>query len=93
MVDWATLGGEGPGHALRLLRPGRCTRRMPPWSRGDGLNTWGCCPICALGVAARLQKDIEVRAAGRADRRDDRVVTVNGSVASLEPSRPWPGSA
>jgi len=48
-------------------------------------RTYGCCTHCALGVAARLQKDIEVEAKDGFSGELIRVKTLNGSVASLEP--------
>ncbi|MEI6971480.1 MAG: organomercurial lyase [bacterium] len=52
---------------------------------GD-VKTWGCCSHCALGVAARTCKDIEVRERDRLTGEKVVVKTLNGSVASLEPS-------
>ena len=51
---------------------------------GD-VKTWGCCSHCALGVAARTGKDIEVREKDRLTGEEIVVKTLNGSVASLEP--------
>jgi thioredoxin 1 len=50
------------------------------------VKTWGCCSHCAVGVAARTGKDIEVRERDRLT--GDKVVvrTLNGSVASVEPA-------
>ena len=50
------------------------------------LHTYGCCTHCALGVAARLQKDIEVEAKDGFTGQPIRVKTLNGSVAALEPA-------
>jgi len=52
---------------------------------GD-VKTWGCCSHCALGVAARTGKDIEVRERDRLTGKKVVVKTLNGSVASLEPT-------
>ena len=52
---------------------------------GD-VKTWGCCSHCALGVAARTGKDIEVRERDRLTGETVIVKTLNGSVASLEPA-------
>ena len=52
---------------------------------GD-VKTWGCCSHCALGVAARTGKDIEVRERDRFTGEKVVVKTLNGSVASLEPA-------
>ena len=45
----------------------------------------GCCTHCALGVAARLQKDIEVEARDGLTGEIIRVKTLDGKIASLEP--------
>ncbi len=50
-----------------------------------GTRTYGCCTHCAMGVAARLGKDIEVEAKDGFSGEPIRIKTLNGSVASLEP--------
>ena len=50
-----------------------------------GLQTWGCCSHCALGVAARTGKDIEVHEKDRLTGRQIVVKTFDGKLASLEP--------
>ena len=59
-----------------------------------GLSTWGCCTMCALGVAARLQKDIEVTAKDSFSGDKIAVKTAAGHVASLEPQSAvaWAGT-
>jgi hypothetical protein len=52
---------------------------------GD-VKTWGCCSHCALGVAARTGKDIEIREKDRLTGEPVVVKTLNGSVASVEPA-------
>jgi thioredoxin 1 len=53
----------------------------------DGsIQTWGCCSHCALGVAARTGKDIEIHEKDRLTGEPIVVKTFNGSIASLEPS-------
>lgn len=47
---------------------------------------YGCCTHCALGVAARLQKDIEVEARDAFTGAPIRVRTFDGKIGSLEPS-------
>jgi len=71
-------------------RCGFCDRAVYP---EDACNvklgetrTCGCCTHCALGVAARLQKDIEVEAKDGLTGELIRVKTLNGSIASLEPA-------
>jgi len=51
-----------------------------------GVHTWGCCSHCALGVAARMGKNIEVREKDRLTRQAIVVKTLDGKVASLEPA-------
>lgn len=51
-----------------------------------GIQTWGCCSHCALGVASRTGKDIEIHEKDRLTGEPVVVKTLNGSVASLEPA-------
>jgi thioredoxin 1 len=71
-------------------RCGFCDRACYPQDaaevRLEGVQTWGCCSHCALGVAARTGKDIEVREKDRLTGEPIVVRTLNGSIASLEPS-------
>lgn len=70
-------------------RCGFCDRAVYPEDaalvKADGLYTWGCCSHCALGVATRTGKDIEVHEKDRLTGREIIVKTLNGHVASLEP--------
>jgi len=70
-------------------RCGFCDRAVYPEDasvvKADGVYTWGCCPHCALGVAARTGKDIEVRQPDALTGQRIVVKTLNGNVASLEP--------
>ncbi len=71
-------------------RCGFCDRAVYPADAAevlvaDGVRTWGCCSHCALGVAARTGKDIEVRERDRLTGEPVVVKTLNGVVASLEP--------
>jgi len=52
----------------------------------DGMQTWGCCPMCALGVTARTGKDIEVSAKDALSGETVRVKTYQGHVSELEPA-------
>jgi len=52
----------------------------------DGLSTWGCCSHCAMGVAARTGRDIEVHEKDRLTGEKIIVKTFGGQVASLEPA-------
>jgi hypothetical protein len=51
-----------------------------------GNHGYGCCTHCSLGVAARLQKDIEVEAKDSFTGEPIRVKTFEGRIGSLEPS-------
>ena len=71
-------------------RCGFCDRAVYPEDAAEvivgDVRTWGCCSHCALGVAARTGKDIEVRERDRLTGETVVVKTLNGSVASLEPA-------
>ncbi|MBE3070079.1 MAG: hypothetical protein IMZ66_07565 [Planctomycetes bacterium] len=70
-------------------RCGFCDRAVYPQDAAvvkvAGLSTWGCCSHCALGVAARTGKDIEVHERDRLTGEPVVAKTLSGSVASLEP--------
>lgn len=51
----------------------------------DGLYSWGCCSHCALGVAARMGKSIEVHERDRLTGAPIIVRVMDGQVAGLEP--------
>ncbi|MHC4214464.1 MAG: organomercurial lyase [Planctomycetota bacterium] len=53
--------------------------------KAGGVHTWGCCPMCALGVAARTGKDIEVFEKDALTGQQVLVKTTNGSISFLEP--------
>lgn len=72
-------------------RCGFCDRACYPQDAAEvivegGVRTWGCCSHCALGVAARTGKDIEVREKDRLTKQPIIVKTLDGKVASLEPA-------
>jgi len=72
-------------------RCGFCDRACYPQDASEvivegGVRTWGCCSHCALGVAARTGKDIEVREKDRLTKQPIVVKTFEGKVASLEPA-------
>jgi len=85
IVAWAALQENELSH-----RCGFCDRACYPGDAArvlvDGIQTWGCCSHCALGVAARTGKDIEVYEKDRLTGEAVVVKTLNGSVASLEPA-------
>ncbi len=71
-------------------RCGFCDRACYPQDAAEvivegGVHTWGCCSHCALGVAARTGKNIEVREKDRRTNQAIVVKTLDGKVASLEP--------
>lgn len=71
-------------------RCGFCERACYPQDAAkvivaDGVHTWGCCSHCALGVAARTGKDIEVHEKDRVTGLEIVVKTFEGKIASLEP--------
>ena len=72
-------------------RCGFCERACYPQDAAEvivegGVHTWGCCSHCALGVAARTGKNIEVREKDRLTDKQIIVKTFAGKVASLEPA-------
>jgi thioredoxin 1 len=72
-------------------RCGFCDRACYPQDASEvvvegGLHTWGCCSHCALGVAARTGKNIEVHEKDRLTQQEIVIKTLDGKIASLEPS-------
>lgn len=84
------LALESLGQKEMSHRCGFCDRACYPQDAAEviveGVRTWGCCSHCALGVAARTGKDIEVREKDRLTKQPIIVKTFEGKVASLEPS-------
>jgi thioredoxin 1 len=85
LVTWDVLRSKE-----LATRCGFCDRAVYPEDASkvtvDGTTrTHGCCTHCAMGVAARLQKDIEVEAPDGLTGEIIKVKTLDGSVASLEP--------
>lgn len=93
VVDWTAL--EAKELATRCAF---CDRAVYPEDacvvRVDGLRTWGCCPMCALGVAARMQKDVEVTAQDALTAEPVTVRTVGGHVGLVDPATAvaWAGA-
>jgi thioredoxin 1 len=85
LVTWEVLRAKE-----LAARCGFCDRAVYPEDacgvKVGELHTYGCCTHCALGVAARLQKDIEVEARDGFTGQPIRVKTLNGSIAALEPA-------
>lgn len=84
LTSWAVLQEKELAH-----RCGFCDRACYPEDSAlviaGGVHTLGCCSHCALGVAARTGKDIEVHQPDRLTGQMIIVKTTNGSVSSLEP--------
>lgn len=51
----------------------------------EGVHSWGCCSHCAMGVAARTGRDLEVHQPDRLTGEMVIVKTLGGYVASIEP--------
>lgn len=85
LVDFPTLRSKE-----LAARCGFCDRAVYPEDASlvlaDGLYTWGCCPHCALGVAARAGRDIEVRQRDALTGETIIVQTMHGSIVSMEPA-------
>jgi len=71
-------------------RCGFCDRAVYPQDASlvkvAGVQTWGCCAHCALGVAARTGKDIEVHQPDALTGEMIVIKTLDGKIASLTPS-------
>jgi len=84
IVDWKTLQAKELAH-----RCGFCDRSVYPEDvalvKIEGVFSWGCCSHCALGVAARTGKDIEVYQPDRLTGEMVVVKTLGGYIASVEP--------
>jgi hypothetical protein len=85
LLEWSALRGKE-----LATRCGFCDRAVyPEDSCGvkveDATHTHGCCVMCGLGVAARLRKDIELKAKDALTGDTIVVKTLTGSVCSVEP--------
>jgi thioredoxin 1 len=84
LIAWEALQRNELSH-----RCGFCDRALYPQDGAEvlvaGVQSWGCCAHCAMGVAARTGKDIEVRQPDRLTGEMIVIRTLNGSVASIEP--------
>ena len=94
VLEWAALQEKE-----LAARCGFCDRAVYPEDAcgiivEGGPRTWGCCTMCALGVAARLQKDIAVAAKDALTGEAITVKTVGGHVGQLEPATAvaWAGT-
>lgn len=85
ILDW-----EGLKSKELAQRCGFCDRAVYPEDSAKvivegGMQTWGCCSMCALGVAARTGKDIEVLQKDALTGEMVHVKTTSGSISLLEP--------
>ena len=85
VLSYNTLKSEELAHLC-----GFCDRACYPCDAAEvivsgGENTWGCCSHCALGVAARTGKDIEVRERDRLTGEWIVVKTKDGVIESITP--------
>jgi thioredoxin 1 len=84
LMDWLTLSSKE-----QAMRCGFCDRAVYAEDsclvKVGGLNTYGCCPMCALGVAVRLQKNIEVKAFDALTGEPIHVTVTDGRVSDLNP--------
>lgn len=94
MLEWAALQEKE-----LAARCGFCDRAVYPEDAcgvhvDGGFRTWGCCTMCALGVAARLQKDIEATAKDALTGEPIMLKTLEGHVAQLQPATAvaWAGT-
>jgi thioredoxin 1 len=85
VIEWMVLQNKE-----LAARCGFCDRAVYPQDAAvvlvGGLHTWGCCSHCAMGVAARTGKDIEVHEKDCLTGEEIVVKTLGGKVASLEPA-------
>jgi len=84
VINWRVLQAKELAH-----RCGFCDRAVYPEDAAlvkiEGVYSSGCCSHCAMGVAARTGKDIEVHQPDRLTGEMVVVKTLGGYVASIEP--------
>jgi len=84
LIAWGPLQESELSH-----RCGFCDRAVYPQDVAsvlvEGAQSYGCCAHCAMGVAARTGKDIEVHQPDGLTGEMVVVKTLGGSVASVEP--------
>jgi thioredoxin 1 len=94
-VEMKSSGGSLLGYEVLksrelAVRCGFCDRAMYPEDGAlvkiEGVYSWGCCSHCAMGVAARTGKDIEVHQRDRLTGEMIVVKTLGGYVQSVEPA-------
>jgi len=84
-----TLGWEKLKEKELAVRCAFCDRANYPEDssrvKAGGANLYACCPVCGLGVAARLQQDLELEVKDALTGQALRITTMSGSVAALDP--------
>jgi len=84
IVAWSALQENELSH-----RCGFCDRSCYPQDVAkvliDGVHSYGCCAHCAMGVAARTGKDIEVHEPDGLTGEMIVVKTLDGKIASIKP--------
>ncbi len=84
IIAWSALQENELSH-----RCGFCDRSCYPQDAAtvlvDGLHSYGCCAHCAMGVAARMGKDIEVYQPDGLTGEMIVVKTLDGKIASIKP--------
>ena len=86
----STVGWDALKQKELAVRCGFCDRAVYPSDAAavkvGQVRTWGCCSHCAMGVVARLGKDIQVRQRDRLTGQEIVVQTLSGYVAAVEPA-------
>jgi len=85
VVTWAVLQDKELANRCGFCDRA-CYAEASALVKVGGVQTWGCCSHCAMGVAARTGKDIEVHQRDRLTGEMIVIKTTNGSVSSLEPA-------
>ena len=84
LLDWAALRTKE-----LAVRCAFCDRANYPEDacpvKAGGVSLHACCPMCALGVAARRQENIETVAKDPLAGEPVRVSTMDGSVGAVDP--------
>ncbi|MHB1457298.1 MAG: organomercurial lyase [Armatimonadota bacterium] len=84
IVNWSML--EAKELAIRCGFCDRaCYQEDAALVKADGLYTWGCCSHCALGVAARTGKNIDVFERDKLTGESIIVHVADGQIAGIEP--------
>jgi thioredoxin 1 len=85
VVSWTILGTKE--EAIRCAFCDRATYPADsPKVKVGGAQMYACCVLCGLGVAARFKQDIEMEACDGLTGAAIRMKSLDGRVASLEPS-------